>query len=94
MAELKSYSETVLVPIKCVGLNPYKMVEMWKNYRPNVPMEFQSNELYAEPSAEVKAKVKDEKSDRSEFRAVPKAKKYAEKWQAVSLAFDDGCTDG
>ena len=59
MAELKSHSETVLVPIKCVGLNPYKIVEMRKNYRPNVPMEFQSNELYAEPSAEVKAKVKD-----------------------------------
>ena len=94
MAEIKSYSETVLVPNKCVGLNPYKSVEMWKNYRPNVPMEFQLNELYAEPSAEVKAKVKDEKIDRSEFRAVLKAKKYAGKQQIESSAFDDGCTDG
>ena len=38
-------------------------------------MEFQSNELYAEPGVEVKAKVKDEKSYRSEFRAMLKAKK-------------------
>ena len=29
------------------GLNPYKMVEMYKNYRPYVPDEFQSDELYA-----------------------------------------------
>jgi hypothetical protein len=93
-AELKTYSDSVLVPIKCVGLNPYKIVEMWKNYRPNIPVEYQSNELYAEPSAEVKAKVKDEKSDRSEFRATLKAKKYAEKMQVESLAFDDGCMDG
>ena len=82
MAELKSYSETVLVPIKCVGY-----------YRPNIPMEYHSNELYAEPSAEVKAKVKDEKSDGTEFRAALKAKKYADKQQVESLAFDDGCTD-
>ena len=60
---------------------------MWKNYRPNIPVEYQSNELYAEPSVEVKAKVKDEKSDRSEFRATLKAKKYAEKMQVESLAF-------
>ena len=67
---------------------------MWKNYRPNILMEFQSNELYAEPSAEVKAKVKDEKSDQPEFRVALKAKKHAEKWQVKSLAFDDGYTDG
>ena len=44
------YAEKVLRPIKCVGLNPYKMVEMFKNYRPVVPVEFHSDELYAEPS--------------------------------------------
>ena len=37
-----------------------RMVEMYKNYRPNVPDEFQSDELYAEPSVEVWAKVKTE----------------------------------
>ena len=89
-AELKSYSDSVLVPIKCVRLNPYKIVEMWKNYRPNILLEFQSNELYAEPSAE----VKDKKSNWSEFRAALKAKMYAEKLQVKSLTFDDGCMDG
>ena len=33
---------------------------MYKNYHPNVPDEFQSDELYAKPSVEVWAKVKTE----------------------------------
>jgi hypothetical protein len=45
------------------------MVEMWKNYHPNIPIEYQSDVLYDEPSAEVFSKVKLEKEDRSEFRA-------------------------
>jgi hypothetical protein len=74
--ELKAHSSTLLVPIKCLGMNPYKMVEMWKNYRPMVPMEYQDNELYAKPDAKVMANVKDEKVYRAESRAVLKAKKY------------------
>ena len=69
------YAEKVLKPIMCVGLNPYKMVEMFKNYRPVVPVEFHLDELYAEPSPEVWSKEKVEKMDRSEFRANLKAKK-------------------
>ena len=84
------YAEKVLKPIQCLGLNPYKMVEMFKNYRPVVPVEFHSDELYAEPSPEVWSKVKVEKMDRSEFRANLKAKKYAGKEQLLeSTAFDD-----
>ena len=75
--EMIEYAEKVLKPIKCVGLNSYKMVEMFKNYRPVVPVEFHLDELYAEPSPEVWSKVKVEKMDRSEFRANLKAKKYA-----------------
>ena len=86
--EMIEYAEKVLKPIKCVGLNPYKMVEMFKNYRPVVPLEFHSDELYAEPSPEVWSKVKVEKTDRSEFRANLKAKKYAGKEQIESTAFD------
>jgi len=67
--EMIEYAEKVLKPIKCVGLNQYKMVEMFKNYRLVVPVEFHSDELYAEPSPEVWSKVKVEKTDRSEFRA-------------------------
>ena len=77
--------------IRNVGLNPYKMVEMFKNYRPNVPDEFQSDELYAEPSKEVWSKVKTEKIDRAEFRAKLKVTKYSEgKERIESLALDEG----
>ena len=77
-----------LITIPCEGLNPYKMVEMWKNYQPNVCTEYQLDELYAELSPEVLSKVKVEKTDRSEFRANLKAKKYAKKEQVESMAFD------
>ncbi len=62
--ELIEYAERVLKPIPCVGLNPYKIVEMWKNYRPNVPIEYHGDVLYEEPSPEVWSKVKVEKTDR------------------------------
>ena len=59
--KLAETSNSVLaVAIPNVGLNPYKMVDMYKNYRPNVPDEFQSDELYAKPSVEVWEKVKTE----------------------------------
>jgi len=87
--ELIQYAEKVLNPIECLGLNPYKMVEMFKNYRPVVPVECHLDELYAEPSPEVWSKVKVEKMDRSEFRANLKAKKYAGKERVESTAFDD-----
>ncbi len=51
----------MLKPIKCVGLNPYKSVEMYKNYRPNVAIEYHSDVMYAEPSEDVWSKVKVEK---------------------------------
>jgi hypothetical protein len=65
--EMLAYAEKMLRPIKCDGLNPYKMVEMWKNYRPVIPGEYQTDVLYVKPSPEVLAKVKVEKTDRSEF---------------------------
>ena len=57
----------------------------------NVPDEFQSDELYVEPSAEVWKRVKTEKIDRSEFRAKLKVTKYSkDKERIESLAFDEG----
>ncbi len=53
----------MLKPIQCVGLNRYKIVEMYKNYRPNVPIEYHSDLMYAEPSEEVWSKVKVEKTE-------------------------------
>ena len=73
------------------GLNPYKMVEMWKNYCPNIPVEFQNNELYAKPDKKVLAMVKDEKSYRSEVRAKLKAEKAAGMKDIVErITFDTG----
>ncbi len=71
-----------------MGLNPYKAVEMRKNYRPVVPPEFHDNRLYVEQTAEQWSKVKVEKSDRSEFRAGLKAKKYAGKEAVERHSFD------
>ncbi len=71
----------MLKPIQCVGLNPYKIVEMYKNNRPNFPIEYHSDVMYVEPSEEVWWKVKVEKMERLEFRANLKAKEYAGKEQ-------------
>ncbi len=73
-----------------MGLNPNKIVEMYKNYRPNVPVEYHSDVMYAEPSEEVWSKVKVDKMERSEFQANLKAKKYAGREQIESVAFRDG----
>ena len=90
-AELKDYSATVLLPMKCLGMNPYKMVEMWKNYRPLVPMEYQCDRLYTKPDATVMAKVKDEKVYRAETRKVIKDKKYGTAKATIdNMAFGDG----
>ncbi len=61
-----------------------------KNYRPNIPVEYHSDVMYVEPSEEVWSKVKDEKTERSEFWANLKAKKYAGKEQIESVAFGYG----
>ncbi len=60
---IAKHSESVLVPITCAGMNPYTIVEMWKNYRPNIPIEYHLDEWYAESSEEVWAKIKMEKTD-------------------------------
>jgi len=51
-AKLAEISNSLLVMITNDGLNPYKAVEMFTKYRPNIPVQFQSDELYAEPSAD------------------------------------------
>ena len=71
-------------------MNPYKIVAMYKNYRPNIPIEYLSDLMYAEPSEEVWSEVKVEKTERLEFRVNLKAKKYAGKEQIESVAFGDG----
>ncbi len=89
-AQLIEHADKVLKPIQCVGLNPYKIVEMYKNYRSNIPIEYNSDLMYAELSEEVWSKVKVETTERLEFRANLKAKKYAGKEHIESVAFGDG----
>jgi hypothetical protein len=88
VSEFRAHCNSLLLVIKCLGLNPYKAVELWKNYRPVVPVEFQDNALYAEPDTAIMAKVKDEKLFRAEARKVLKAKKYGEAKEVVEdIAF-------
>jgi hypothetical protein len=90
-AEIAEISNSVLVMSTNDGLNPYKAVKMLMKYHPNIPVQFQLDEFYAEPSAEVWAKVKKEKIDRSEFRAQQKADKSVnDKERIESLAIYDG----
>ena len=61
---------------------------MFKHYRPYVPVEYHSDEMYAEPSLEVLVKVMAEKVDRRVFRAALKKKKYKRaKEQLENVAF-------
>jgi hypothetical protein len=90
-AEIAEISNSVLVTITNDGLNPYKALEMFTKYRLNIPVQFQLDELDAEPSAKVWAKVKKEKVDQSEFHAQLKADKYVnDKEQIESLTVYDG----
>jgi hypothetical protein len=51
-----------------------------------IPVEFQDDELYAEPDASIKAKVKDERMFRAESRKILKAKKYGDAKESVEEA--------
>ncbi len=63
---------------------------MFTKYCPNIPLQFHLDQLYAKPSAEVWAKVKKEKIDRSEFCAQLKTDKCVnDKEQIESVAVFD-----
>jgi hypothetical protein len=87
VGEFREHCIPLLLVLKCLGLNPYKAVEMWKNYCPIIPIEFHDDSLYAEPDATIMSKVKDEKLFRAEARKVLKAKKYGDKESAEDIAF-------
>ena len=90
--EIVDAAETEFRMLEWEGINPYKVYELFKNFRPYVPVEFQSDPMYAEPSPEVLAKVKAEKVDRKEFRATLKKKKYdrtKEQLETVAFSEDD-----
>ena len=72
------------------GVHPQNPLAI-QNYCPNVPDEFQLDELYAEPSAEVWKKVKTKKIEWSEFQAKLKVTKCSkDKERIESMAQDKG----
>jgi len=95
-ADLKAYSTTELQNIKCVGINPYKQVELWSKYRHHVPKAYKRNILYSKPDAKILSMVKEERSERSVFRAkIKEAKAAGMKERLESIAFlDEDGNDG
>ena len=92
-AELKAYTAAQLFNVECVGINPYKMVELHSKYGPQIPKEYRKNILYRKPDAKVMALVKDERSERSVFRArLTESKLAGMKARLESIAYldDDG----
>jgi hypothetical protein len=88
--QVQDYAQGELAQLEFDGINPYKVYELFKHYRPYVPIEYQSDPMYAEPSPEQMAKVKSEKVDRKEFRATLKKKKYDNtKERLEAVAFGD-----
>ncbi len=84
--KVRAYSEH-LKRMNYVGMNLYKVVEMWKNYHPDVPPVFHDNVLYIEPTAAQWAKVKVARMDQSEFMVANKLK-YAMKEMIETMIFD------
>ena len=93
--KLRAYISTNQTNVRCSGLNPYKMVELWKNYRPHIPIHLRKNILYAKPDAKVMSMVKEERSERSVFRAkLKEAKAAGMRSRLESIAFlDDDSND-
>ncbi len=92
--ELKVYSSgPALVNVPCVGINPYKQVELHIKYRKHVPIHFQDDVLYARPVDQVMMLVKVERSERSIFRKKLKETKSAgmkARIERIAYLDDDG----
>ena len=92
-ADLKKWSSEELKNVECMGLNPYKMVELWRNYRPQIPKKYRRNILYRKPDERALSVVKEEKVERSVFRKkLKEAKAAGMKGRLESIAYfdDDG----
>ena len=91
--QLREHTSNELMRLACAGLNPYKMVELWKNYPPHVDPIYWNNILFQEPDEKVMALVKAEKGERSVFRAKikdVKASGMKERLDSIALDIDEG----
>ena len=53
--------------IKAPGINIYKLVELWKEFRALIPFEFRDDPYYAQPDQAILDAVSDEKRSRKDF---------------------------
>ena len=92
-AQLREYTLKELTQVECVGINPYKQVEMHSKYGPHVPKESRKDVLYQRPDDKVMSMVKAERFERSEFRAKLKESKQAgmrERLESIAFLDDNG----
>lgn len=74
-ATMKGLKDEYLKQLESFGINIFKRVELYKNYRPVVEVEFQDDELYQKPPEALMEAVKDERVKRTVFHAELKSKK-------------------
>ena len=80
----------LLKPITPLGINPYKLVELYAKYCPVVPEEYWEDELYLKPDNEVLKNFKEEKVIQKDNREKVKAVK---KGDSVKGCGGDGIED-
>jgi hypothetical protein len=68
----------LLKPIIVPGINPYKLVELYKKIRLVVPEDYWEDEFYVKPANKVLKKCKEEKVIRKDNQAKVKAMKEGE----------------
>ena len=73
--DIKAAQPELLKQIECSGMNPYKKVELWKQYRPIVSPEDQSNPLYKKTPQDIINIVAGEKKSRKGFNKGMNARK-------------------
>ena len=87
--DIRQARATLLHRLESPGMNIYKQVEMFKNYRPLVPLEFHDDPVYAEPEEEIKAAVREEKSTRKRNREEINANKRRVKKKLLLKQLDE-----
>ena len=73
--QIRSAESAKLRRIKAPGINIYKLVELWKEFRALIPFEFRDDPYYARPHQAILDAVTDEKKSRKDFNERLKDKK-------------------
>ena len=83
---MDEHKAELLKQLTVPGINIYKQVELWKNFRPPVPDAHRGNELYQKPPEDIMQTVKAEKKMRKDLRGeLNKMKQKANKAAKVKV---------